>query len=191
MERRELLVGGAGLAALASGAAFAVTRRSGSTTNGDDEVAGDDENGEPNPPFELRTIDPDDDTVTVPDQEGVSVVNVTRSHCPTGEGQIETLSSVASDLREDGIEDVQLVTVADMSASPDEADFREWWDDTDGDWTLALDADDVVADYYRIEDLPTTVVIDREGSIHWRGEGSLGSGTVSTRIRELVESDES
>lgn len=191
MKRRELIIGGAGLGAVLGGGAIAYWRL-GADAEPD---AGDDDpresDGESVPPFELRTIAPDaDGTATLPAFDRVCVANFARTACPTTREHVSELADARERLAADGIDEdsVGFLTVVRRTGDPAETDaeYATWWNDTDGDWTLAFDETGVAFDHYDVVSLPTTVFLDADGDERARSEGPTSAGTVADRVRAAL-----
>lgn len=147
---------------------------------------------EESPPFEILTVDApgsEAGTVTIPREEQVTFLNFTRLFCPTSEGLIGTIDDVRGylesryDTGPNG--DVRVVSAIDGSSGPDPspAELGDWWAEHGGRWTIGIDEDGTLNDYYEVPGFPTVMAIDGEGTVHWRDTG----GTTSENMIEGVE----
>lgn len=147
----------------------------------DRENVSEDTGGTPSSPFEVRTLDApgsEAGVVPIPPEEGVIVVNFGRTRCPTSRRQLSVIA--AADLG-----DAAIVTVTDPRRDPtdDDEGFVEWWQETEGAWTLGVDDDGTVNDHYGIDGFPRTLIVDEDGEVRWRGRGE----TDREELEEAVE----
>ena len=80
---------------------------------------------------------------------------------------------------------VEIMSIGHSSDS--EADLQQFKDAHGIDWIVASDTDGVF-DKYNVGPIPTLVVIDRNGLIHYRHEGVTVASTLSAKIDALLSS---
>ncbi|RQG91235.1 TlpA family protein disulfide reductase [Natrarchaeobius halalkaliphilus] len=190
MKRRSLIVGSVGLCGL-SGCLddSSVDEPSDSTaTSSDDDSL--------EPPFTIRTVDAPGSPageMTVP-RSGALLVNFTRMACPTSAEMLSTLGTVSDTLSDDHDHDsgdapVRLLSVTDPTRglSPSETELAEWWDDNDGRWPVGIDSDGRLNRYYDVAGFPMTIIIDSEGTVHWRNRRGTTANNVLTAIDTVLE----
>ncbi|WP_293028792.1 TlpA family protein disulfide reductase [Natronococcus sp.] len=168
----------------------------------EDDAAGDsdaDGTDEPeSPPFEVRTVDApgsEAGATSVPGSEQVTFLNPTRTLCPTSEGLIETIGDARADLESrydvgpDG--DVRFVSLVDPRSGPDptEDELADWWDEHDGEWTVGIDEDGTINDYYEVRGFPTVIALDADGEAHWRDTGGTGASNMIRGIERALEAE--
>lgn len=188
VSRRELLVGVAGLGAIIAGGI--VVTRGPMDDDPDGTDAGESGSEESGPPFDVRTIDaPDGDEgpVRLPESGRATVLNFTRTRCPTSREHLSTLSRA----RERVDSDVRFLSVVDWRRDPADSDeeVADWWDQTDGNWYLGADDDGDLNEYYDVQGFPTTVVLDGEGEIRWRAAGETTSDAVVDGVESALEAE--
>ncbi|MFU8868321.1 TlpA family protein disulfide reductase [Natronococcus sp.] len=169
----------------------------------DGEDADDDPDTEPDddpesPPFELRTVDApgsEAGTTTVPGEGQVTFLNPTRTMCPTSEGLIETIGDARADLESrydvgpDG--DVRFVSMVDPRSGPDptEEELADWWAEHGGEWTVGIDEDGTINDYYEVRGFPTVIALDADGEVHWEDTGGTGASNMIRGIERALEAE--
>lgn len=168
----------------------------GDEDGGADDGSRDDDPEEP--PFELRTVDApgsEDGTATVPGGGQVTFLNPTRTLCPTSEGLIETIGDARAeidsryDVGSDG--DVRFVSLVDPRSGPDPTpeELADWWIEHGGEWTIGIDEDGAINDYYEVSGFPTVLALDADGEAHWRDTGGTGSSDMVTGIERALEAE--
>jgi len=80
---------------------------------------------------------------------------------------------------------VEVVSIGHSSDS--EADLQQFRDEHGIDWIIASDTDGVF-DKYNVGPIPTLVIIDQNGYIHYRHEGVTDASTLSAKIDVLLSS---
>ena len=80
---------------------------------------------------------------------------------------------------------VEIVSIGHSSDS--KADLQQFGDVHEIDWIIASDTDGVF-DKYNVGPIPTLVVIDQNGYIHYRHEGVTYASTLSAKIDALLSS---
>lgn len=209
MNRRQLLVGGASLGALVGGGIVLTgdTPWNDESDPQTDEPATDD--GPPEPPFEVRTIDApgsEAGSVVIPESGVLTVLNFTRTECPTSEGYLSNLGEAKRRIDERAVDGgdqgdseeatVRFVSVLDHGRDPTDTDeaFADWWIEHDGEWTLAIDDEGDLVTYYDGSITPRTLIVGGEGTVHWRHEGrpwpSVIVGAIEDAIEDAIEADD-
>ncbi|WP_290809870.1 thioredoxin family protein [Halovivax sp.] len=153
----------------------------------DDPAADEPDDGSAEPPFEVRTIEApgsEAGAVTIPEPETVTVLNFTRTACPTSEGYLETIADAKRQVDD---ERVRFRSIVEYGRDPTETDeaFAEWWAEHDGDWTLAIDDDRAVFGYYGVDSTPETAVLDDEGDPRLSGLAA-STGDIVRSVREAL-----
>lgn len=137
--------------------------------------------GRPAPDFTLETVD--GDSVTLSDLRGqVVVLNFWATWCPPCRAEMPALEEVYTARRDDG-----LVVLAVDQAEPADlvTDFR---DELNLSFPLLLDPGYVVSDEYRINLLPSTFFIDRNGVIRDVVYGGpMNRALIESKIAALLE----
>ncbi|MEE9151074.1 MAG: hypothetical protein V3U20_04480, partial [Thermoplasmata archaeon] len=72
-----------------------------------------------------------------------------------------------------------------IDRSDSKGDLTSFKSQYGGNWTFAMDTDDV-ANKYKVSYIPTMVVIDRNGIIRYWGVGELSEQRLSQEIDELI-----
>ncbi|MFA9426692.1 TlpA family protein disulfide reductase [Natronorubrum sp. A-ect3] len=181
MRRRELLAATAGISVLA-----------GCLDDGSEPADQLDDTDESDPPFEIRTVDApgsEAGTVQIPQAGRVMLLNFTRTRCPTSEGLLSAVGDARDDLRR---ADVDVISVTDGSAGPQPspAELADWWREHDGSWTIGIDEDGLLNDYYEIRGFPVVMAIDGAGEVHWRNDGPTAANNMVSGVRTALEAQE-
>lgn len=189
MNRRRILVG-AGIFGALVGGGFLVVRGV-PWGNGSSEPT-EDREPQPEPPFEIRTIEAQgsqEGSVTVPDPEWLTVLNFTRTACPTSEGYLENLAAAREDV-DDGR--VRFVSVLEYGRDPTDTDeaFADWWAEHDGEWTLGIDDDGALVEYYDGSNTPATVLVGGDGTVHWEQGGTPRPSEIVAEVESALEASE-
>lgn len=151
-------------------------------------------------PLEIETVDgpgSEAGTVRVPSDDQVQLLNCIRITCPTSRAMLSRVGEARDELasaREVGPDgDVHVVTVVDeysgSASSPPE--LGDWWDEQNGDWTLAVDEAGALFDAYDVTGTPTTLAIDGAGAVHWRDEGGTTATDLVGGVEEALEASDS
>ena len=168
MRRRELVVGAAGLAALAGGA---YTHRGGTIANGRQPA---------HDPITFETVA--GDSITVPDPERPLFVDRFATTCRVCREQLPALRTAAAELG-DAVAFVSIT--AEQPAVIDDPTIRTWWDDHGGPWPVVRDDDWSFARHYR-QATPTAVLFDAAGRIRWEHTGRKSADQVIERGRAVA-----
>ncbi|APW99868.1 hypothetical protein CHINAEXTREME_19755 [Halobiforma lacisalsi AJ5] len=197
MNRRELLVAAGGLGSVP----FAGCVDDGSEAEEEATTGpGEDDEADAEPPFEIPTIDAPgsrDGTITVPAEGRVTLVNFTRTECPTSEGLLGTIGE-ARDRLEDDYEfgpdgTVVFLSVTDETRGldPTPAELADWWREHDGDWPVGIDENGRLNEYYGVAGFPAVAVLDGDGEVRWRDRGSMRAGTIAFTVEEAIVAESS
>jgi hypothetical protein len=185
-------------------AALGVTGIAGCLDGGSAESDGDDEADESSSddpaslPIDIRTVEApgsDDGTVTISQGEQVMCLNFTRLQCPTSEGLIGTIGDVRDELGSrydvDPEGELRFVSIVDPRRGPDPSDdeLAAWWEEHGGQWTVGIDEEGALDEYYEIRGLPTVVAIDGEGEVHWQDRGDISSRRIRRGIERAIEAE--
>jgi len=79
----------------------------------------------------------------------------------------------------------EVMVISVGSPSDSEVGLRQFKKDYNMDWPVARDTVGVF-DEYNIGPIPTLVILDQNGDIHYRNEGVTGASTLSSKIDELL-----
>ena len=188
MRRREFVIAGAGTVSIAC---------AGCLDGEDDESADESETDavDDSPPFELQTLDApgsEAETVTIPRDGQVMLINFTRTDCPTSLGLLPAIDEARAEL-EAAEADVDVISLFDDSSGPmnSPAELADWWDEHDGNWTIGIDERGVLNDYYDVRTLPTLIAIDGDDEVHWRNEGGTTASSIVSGVENALEARES
>jgi hypothetical protein len=167
-------------------------------SNDSDESADADEDESLSLPIEARAVDASGSTagsVVIPGEAQVTLLNFTRLECPTSEGLIETIGDAIDELDSQydvGPEgSIRFVSVVNPRSGPDPTDeeLSAWWDDQGGRWTVGIDEEGALNDYYEVRGFPTVVALDADGEVHWRNRGSTSSGNIVRGVGRALEAN--
>lgn len=160
MNRRDLIAGIGSLGVLAGAGVLAT--RGPSLLESDD---GSPRNG--GEPIELETIDApgsEAGTLTVPEPGQAMVVDFFATTCTTCASLMPTVAEARG--KAEG------VTFLSVTGEREPEPIREWWEEHEGNWAVAMDPRFTLYERYEVVGTPTTVAIDGTGATHWRSEGS-------------------
>ena len=173
MRRRELLAGAAGLGVLGVGAAtvygdFDVSDRNGEETDTEGDI-------EPVtlPRIEARGSPPGEEEV--PEAGRVTFVELFATWCSICKANMDPMGEAAAQL-----EDVQFVSVTNEPVGQTVAveSVVEWWDEFDGDWHLAHDADLELTRRLDATEIPHAAVFDEDNALVWESTGYKNTETI-------------
>lgn len=131
---------------------------------------------DPEPPFEVRTIDApgsEAGTVVLPARTTVTVCNFTRPWCSTSEAYHGTIAEAIERVTDDRVQFLSLVGYGRDTASEEDT-YPEWWAEHDGAWPLGIDADQAVFNHYGVGSTPGLVVLGEDGTILQDGTAVAG-----------------
>lgn len=176
VRRRDLLAGAAGLAVVGTGAAVAA---------GDWDPLDDDQAIEP---IELDGIDAPGSRaapVTVPERGSVSVIEVFATWCGACRRMMDELVVVHGEVGDD----VQFVSVTNepLGDTVTHEDVAAWWNEHDGQWQVAHDAELDLTERLSATGVPYSVVLDEENRIQWSDQGYKTAGELLDPIEATLE----
>jgi len=117
-----------------------------------------------------------DGTVTVPPDDGPLVLEFFATTCSVCADQMSVLA--AADRRLDGSVPFLSVTGEPVGLSVSRADVQEWWRSHGGTWPVGLDDGTALARRYDATRVPTTVVLDSDGTVTWRHGGRFDAAAL-------------
>lgn len=126
------------------------------------------EEGEPAPPFTLPSLDRKDETISLRELEGkVVYVDFWASWCLPCIRSLPEISTLHNKYHDRGLE---VIAITIDNPLEDATEFLEDLD-TPLDYHIAADADADVMDAYGVRGMPTSFLVDREGTIRMIHEG--------------------
>jgi thiol-disulfide isomerase/thioredoxin len=169
--RRRLLAAGATVGAAAlTGCLDAVSPGGGGSTRGD--------------VIHLDTLDVGGSpggTVPLRPPETLSLLDFFATWCGPCRPQMSTLGRVRDRFDED---DLHMVSVTTES---DEAAVGQFWREYDGAWPVALDQEATAQQAYAVKGIPTLVVVDPDGTEHWRHRGLADFETLGEEVQAALD----
>ena len=109
----------------------------------------------------------------------VVVLDCFATWCAPCKAEIPELAEI--DEKYDGSE---VVVISVGSSTDSERELRQFKKDYNMDWLVARDTVGVL-DKYSVSAIPTIVILDRNGNIHYRHEGFIDASALSSKIDEL------
>lgn len=169
MNRREYLLGGAGVVAAVAGG-YAFTRGPLGTTRADPR------------PIPVLT-ETGWTSRAVPTSNGPTLVDFFSTYCSGCTEQIAAMEPVAADPPAP----ISFVSVTTQPVGEEftRADLREWWATNGGSWPVGIDEGDLASDL-GIDRLPTLVVLDADGYVTWSHAGVATTDTIWSAIEEAT-----
>lgn len=164
MRRRELIAGALGGGLLVGGGAVAL---------GGVPSFGDDGESEPTEPIEVRTLEArgsEAGTMTIPDDDRLTVVTFFATTCSSCAEKMPHLAEAAATLEGEPIQFVSVTTEPVGNTVP-EAEVVEWFESRGGDWLLAHDEGSRLTVAYDGVPYPKTAVVDSNGRTLWEHVG--------------------
>jgi thiol-disulfide isomerase/thioredoxin len=149
MRRRELIAGAIGLGTVGVGA-YLTTRAETGTVE----------------PIEVETIEApgsEAGTMTVPKRGTVSLVEFFATWCTTCSSMMPEVRAAHDEVGDEA--DFVSVTYEPLGHSVTRDDVAEWWQDHDGAWTVAHDAEFELTEALGVAGVPTTAVLDAENRV--------------------------
>jgi thiol-disulfide isomerase/thioredoxin len=149
MRRRELIAGAIGLGTVGVGA-YLTTRAETGTVE----------------PIEVETIEApgsEAGTKTVPKRGTVSLVEFFATWCTTCSSMMPEVRAAHDEVGDEA--DFVSVTYEPLGHSVTRDDVAEWWQDHDGAWTVAHDAEFELTEALGVAGVPTTAVLDAENRV--------------------------
>ena len=111
----------------------------------------------------------------------VIVLDLMSTTCPACVNEMKHLRGIYQRYSSN---DVMIITI-DIEKSDSNSDLKAFKSHYGGNWTFAMDTDDV-ANKYKVSYIPTMVVIDRNGIIRYWGVGELSEQRLSQEIDKLI-----
>lgn len=190
VRRRELVAGVGSLGVLTGGGAVVWRGGFGGSGTADSAAADDDE---PTGPIAVEPVNAAEigtQSVTVP-AEGADATVITffSTNCAPCHEEIGNVAAVRTELADDYGDSLRFVSVP--FESPDvvsAAELREWWDTYGGDWPVGFDPEYRLRDRYSPLGMPTTTVLDGDGTKHWMNTGPHQEDKLVDEIRPVLES---
>ncbi|WP_299270129.1 TlpA family protein disulfide reductase [Halorientalis sp.] len=125
----------------------------------------------------LDTLDvggsPGEAVPVVPDGT-VTLLDFFATYCAPCKPQMAELREVRS-----AFPDVHMLSI---TWERDATGVRSFWTEYDGTWPVALDPDVETGPTYDVEALPTTLILDAEGTETWRHTGLAEAATMETEL---------
>jgi thiol-disulfide isomerase/thioredoxin len=149
MRRRELIAGAIGLGTVGVGA-YLTTRAETGTVE----------------PIEVETIEApgsEAGTMTVPKRGTVSLVEFFATWCTTCSSMMPEVRAAHDEVGDEA--EFVSVTYEPLGHSVTRDDVAEWWQDHDGAWTVAHDAEFELTEALGVAGVPTTAVLDAENRV--------------------------
>lgn len=131
--------------------------------------------GQPAPPFELASLS--GEKVSLEDYQGkVVVVNFWATWCPPCRAEMPGIQQVYAQYREQG------VVVLAVNAHEERSLVNEFVFSNGLTFPVLLDAQSIAGNQYQASGLPTTVIIDRDGTITHMQSGPLTAEQLEALI---------
>jgi len=136
--------------------------------------------GQRAPDFTLTSLE--GEKLTLSDNFGkVIVLDIMTTTCPACISEMKHLRGI---YQRYSPEDVMIITI-DIDKGDSNTDLIAFKSRYGDNWTFARDADDV-ANKYKVNYIPTMVLIDRNGIIRYHDAGELSEGRLSEKIDKLL-----
>jgi len=135
------------------------------------------------PDFSLSTNE--GETITLSDLRGKPVlINLWTSWCPPCKAEMPALERVFQDYKDDGLE----ILAVNSTSQDNAADANAFVQDLGLTFTILFDKDGSVSKQYRLQALPTSIFINREGVIQEIVVGGpMSEALLRSRIKTLIE----
>ncbi|MGM0605003.1 MAG: TlpA family protein disulfide reductase [Halobacteriota archaeon] len=174
MKRRDLLAGALGATVLTGGAYVGTQGLPGRRRETID-------------PVTIETLEAtgsEGGTLTVPIDGEPAVIEVFATWCDVCSDFMPALAAA----QETWGDDVRFVSVTNepVGFSVEVETVRTWWDDHDGAWSVGVDTDLSLTNALDVSNIPTTVVFDRSGAVHWRDVGAKSPEELSAILEEVA-----
>lgn len=185
MRRRDVLTGLGSAGVLAGAGAVAVYGLPSVDDLTEESETDSHEEEEPRDPLRLETIDApgsEANEVLVPEPGRASFIDLFATWCSPCEKQMPALAEAYERVAD---ADVQFVSVTNEGISHDE--LAAWWDEHDGNWSLAVDPAAELSARYLESGYPTAVTIDASGQVLWADDGIKSADELVDRIEAAIE----
>ena len=175
MNRRELLAGAGSLATLGVGGYFVFGREGRASGDRIDTVSIDtlDVSGSPGT------------SLTVPFDEGVTVIDLFATTCTACPAHIETLEAVRGRVGDE----VRFVSVTNerVGDAQPRSYFVEWWQRHGGAWPVGFDDEGTLTKALGLPSYPFTAVVNAERLVTWSKAGQPSVDTIVNAVQEAVD----
>ena len=181
MRRRELVAGLLGGGLVLGGGAVALT--------GGPSLSDDDDLSEGNDPIEIEAIEArgsEPGTLTVPDDEEATVLTFFATTCESCAEKMPHLAEAAATFETEPVNFIS-VTSEPVGDNVPESAVVEWFEDHDGDWTVAHDSGSELSVAYDGIPYPKTAVVDTEGRVWWEHTGTATTDELVSGIEGALE----
>lgn len=111
----------------------------------------------------------------------VSLLDFFATWCTPCKPQMAELRQVRSTFDESSLHQVSITSESDRDA------IRSFWTEYEGTWPVVLDTDLEANQRYDVTGIPTMVLIDEDGTEHWRHTGLAAAETVIEEVRAVRE----
>jgi thiol-disulfide isomerase/thioredoxin len=170
MRRRDVLAGLGSLAVLGGGGALAMGAF-------DQEKPG-------VQAVELETLDApgsDAGTVTVPEQDRVTFVELFATWCTVCQSMMPRIAEVNDAVGDE----VQFLSVTNepLGNTTTKSDVAEWWDAHEGNWTVAADTDLELTQRLDATGVPFAAIFDEQNRVVWTHRGRASAADLEDAIR--------
>lgn len=136
--------------------------------------------GQKAPDFTLTSVE--GEKFTLSDNFGkVIVLDIMTTSCPACISEMKHLKGIYNSYSP---QDVMIITI-DIQRGDSRGDLLAFKSNHGVNWTFAMDTDNV-ANKYRVNYIPTIVIIDRNGIIRYHNAGELSERRLSEEIDKLL-----
>jgi hypothetical protein len=176
------VLGGAGYVVQNGPPSFALDTES--EDSGEDDDADEDDG-----PAEVETVDAhgsEDGSLTVPSADA-TVLMFFVSGCGNCQAQVSRLTEARERLQADHGDAATFLSItyeSDEQFPP--AELREWWDEHGGDGFVSYDSSTLPREYSAVG-YPVTLVVDADGTEHWREVGVTDSNSIVSAAEDALE----
>lgn len=188
MRRRDVLAGLGSVGVVTGAGAIAVYGLPSTESLLDEDADGDTYD-----PLEIETVDApgsDAGTMLVPDPDQVTFVDFFGTWCGPCIEQMPALAEANERIGDD----VVFCSITNENVGENgaltEAELVEWWEENDGNWTLALDPASELTARYLQGGTPTAVVLDTSGRVQWGDSGVKTADELVDGIEQVLEAKE-
>jgi len=134
--------------------------------------------GHPAPDFTLQTLD--GDSLTLSDLRGKAVVlNFWATWCPPCQAEMPELQAAHEAYASGGL------VVLGVNQAEDRATVQAFLDERNLSFPVVLDSQYEASQLYKVNSLPTTFFIDRNGVIQERVTGQMNTALLAEKLRSI------